>query len=571
MILVLQATLFVPLILELVHPKIKNHKTMKNIFIIIISIILSLNLTAQVIFSEDFQNGFSANNWEVEAEWQVGNRTTASSQDFSIPAHTFFAVFNDDILGLGNISAGSIISPKIDISAYDEVLLSFDAYFINGDYEGDETAKVLIRHADSTNWLTLHEMEGDEDWQTINLYLERSVFGDNIQIAFAYDDGGGWNYGYCVDNIQIGQVPDFLLNVQLKNGDFYTKSTPRQLTEPLEFIHVFDNIGTMAVSDMTAEFIVKHNFQTVFRDTFLMNTIPANSSYRDTFRFMPTELGKYTFQFKMSHEELGTNFYLKVLINYFELTETELAKDDGERDAIIGFVYGDPNWYGYYGSEFRLFEKDTLEGISAYMSSETAGTYNLTVNAMDETGIPNVELFHSDPIPIPANTEGWAYFELPSELILQSGNYVFAVGQDTIQGVLGHGFDVDTNNEGYWITSPVAGGGYPWLNLTEDYNPTLMIRPHFRAAQIVSDLNEIELSRTVNVYPNPTQEHLTIALAKDKKRPNRVKIFTVNGKKVIDRVFPTDQTIGISHLAAGVYFLQLEWQEGIEMVKIIKH
>ena len=55
--------------------------------------------------------------------------------------------------------------------------------------------------ADSV-WTELADLSGTNEWQKVEINLS-AYAGQVIQIAFSYLDGGGWNYGYAVDDIEI--------------------------------------------------------------------------------------------------------------------------------------------------------------------------------------------------------------------------------------------------------------------------------------------------------------------------------------------------------------------------------
>lgn len=424
-------------------------KTITLFFSLALLLLQISHLRCQILFHEDFESGFGPNGWQVGEGWATGASSEISSQSFQIPSHTIFAAINDDGAGPGVTSSDAIVTPRIDLEGAGIVLLTFDCYFLNGDYEGaDETAKVLISTDSMATWTELLDINGTSQWQSITILLGDDYVDEKINIAFDYHDGGGWNYGFCVDNVKVEPAPDYFAQVGFDFEQPYTVLTPNQM-RPMTFIHKFENFGTQTLSDIRFIFRVRMGATLIHQDTQFLASIASGVFIMDTTTYLPTAFGKYTFQFLASHPELGTNFYSRALVNTFELSGTDMAKDDGERDVSIGMSFGDPNWYGYYGSEFDLVSSDTLAGISVFMATSTAGSFNLLVNVKDELGAPTVELFHSEPIPIGAGFNGWVYYPLPSPLPLSAGNYVFAVGQDTVQGIMGHGFDTDRQNLGY--------------------------------------------------------------------------------------------------------------------------
>lgn len=525
----------------------------------------------QVLFYEDFEAGFEPNGWIAEPGWATGTSAELSSDFFEIPPYTRFAGINDDIAGENGSSVGAIISPQIALEGADFVLLTFDCYFINGDYEDfDETAKVLISTDSMETWTELLDVGGATQWQSLSIPLGEGYIGQNIHLAFAYDDGGGWNYGFCVDNVQLAVPLEYQANVRSDLEQAYTLLTPNQ-SRPLTFVEDFENLGAQALEDIQRVFRVRLNNALVHQDTQFLATVAPGAVLSDTIVYQPTDLGRYTFQFLASHPELGENFHAKVLVNAFELSATDLAKDR-QRGISIGMSFGDPSWYGYYGSEFDLVNPDTLVGISVFMTTNTAGSFNLLVNVKDEEGLPTIELFHSEPIPIGAFFNNWVYFPLPEPMPLDAGNYVFAVGQDTIQGIMGHGFDNNRNNPGYWITSPVAGGGYPWTTYTTGVNHTLMIRPRFPVQTVVSTSSPLPEANDLLLYPNPFSDELTVHLRRDYAHPLNLQVFDLAGRQVFSTLIQgnTPTVLGLEGLPSGVYVARVF--DGVRLMegKVVK-
>ena len=162
---------------------------------------LSVLSAQEVLLEVDFEDGLPA---EMTADpvWSVGNAAQLGSQAFPIPANTNFIAVNDDDAGPNVDSDGRVVSPAIDLSMVEGASLSFEAFFVNGDYDADEEAKVLLSTDGGANWEELLNMDGSAEWQEFLLPLN-DYAGDTVQIAFEYLDGGGWNYGMAVDNIVL--------------------------------------------------------------------------------------------------------------------------------------------------------------------------------------------------------------------------------------------------------------------------------------------------------------------------------------------------------------------------------
>ncbi len=177
-----------------------------------IAFMLSLAFTMQAqVFSEDFEGG-EPSGWFAESGWQFGTAASLSSQYYTIPTTGNVYAANDDALGGAGSATGRLVTSKIDLSGVDpetSLILSFDGFFVNGDWEAaDETAGV-VASSDGIVFNTIGEIVDGaaqtNEFEAMTRYqftLEGYAGGD-LYVGFDYSDGGGWNYGFAIDNVQI--------------------------------------------------------------------------------------------------------------------------------------------------------------------------------------------------------------------------------------------------------------------------------------------------------------------------------------------------------------------------------
>ena len=79
----------------------------------------------------------------------------------------------------------------------------------------------------------------------------------------------------------------------------------------------------------------------------------------------------------------------------------------------------------------------------------------------------------------------------------------------------------------------------------------------------ISEEEQIEMT----VFPNPADDVITITTAQ--QLLNQVTFYDVNGQLVESHVNPLN-TINVSHLPAGVYFIEVTTNDGVAQQKIIK-
>jgi len=173
---------------------------MKKFFTLLVLFSVVLGLNAQSYFSEDFEAG---NQLTMDTEWYQGTAAGLASEYFNPGENeTNFIGINDDALGENAPPvAGSRASfGPIDLSSAENPFLSFDAFFVNGDFNADETLKVYFSY-EGENYFELLDVAASS-WARQAVRLDLFI-GRDIWLAFEYDDGGVWNYGACIDNITV--------------------------------------------------------------------------------------------------------------------------------------------------------------------------------------------------------------------------------------------------------------------------------------------------------------------------------------------------------------------------------
>ena len=227
---------------------------MKKLFtLLVVVLIASLNVNAQS-WSEDFESGTLPSGWTIESDatdggWLFGS--DLSSGAFPVPAHTNYAGTNDDACNCDK-SNESLVTHSFDIPSVGVSVLSFEYFFVDGDYQGaDETAKVLISTDAGTSWTELMDLPAVGEWTIQSIFLDNYA-GETVLISFRYDDGGGWNYGFTIDDISVSELDDYnLVAEELITPEIYT-------TEDGGFPITcsFVNYGLLEVTDFTFHYQV---------------------------------------------------------------------------------------------------------------------------------------------------------------------------------------------------------------------------------------------------------------------------------------------------------------------------
>lgn len=388
------------------------------------------------------------------------------------------------------------------------------------------------------------------------------VFGDASQFGNFDENGKVYEWSY--------EESPYLTNVVLNRRPTYTINTPRHL-EDMTFEYTIQNVGTADLENVSADVGVLQDGVDVVFDVLELPTIAVDTSGFITNTYQPTAFGAYIYFLSLSQDSLGLSFYQDQ--RQFELSPTTMAKDDGSVDNGYGFGFGDPSWYGYYGSEFQLTQADTLTSITVLVASEEEdATFNLSLTSFNELGEPNAApFFKTEPLAVSDAVELVYTYEFDEPIVVPS-RFILAAGQDSLQGIVSFGFDENIRNEGYWIVSPVAGGGYPWSN-PEQSLPTLMIRPHFTAAQILTSTQDIQAPTwDVQVYPTIFNEHLIVKANHPNYQNLELQLFDSNGKLLINKQIrdQVELSKGLESLPSGMYMLRIVAEDIQHTTKLMK-
>lgn len=162
-----------------------------------------------VYVSEDFNAGALPTGWtRTQAAgsdgWEFGSPAALSSPAFTIPTQTGnVAGANDDDCNC-NASADYLISPSFTITPATPATVKLDAYFGGLTYQGaTESAFVRVSTDGGNTWTSVFTIPGNiNSWQTY--FVDISAYaGQTINVGFHYNDGGGWTYGFGLDNVEI--------------------------------------------------------------------------------------------------------------------------------------------------------------------------------------------------------------------------------------------------------------------------------------------------------------------------------------------------------------------------------
>ncbi len=179
----------------------------RNVHVDDLSLVASWDAPRMTLLAEDFEgNLFPPAGWQMHTHNPTGWFTSVdgNSPYFPIPAHTKYALTNDDAAGPGmDACCDYLITPAVDLSICPGFKLSFDSYF-NGNHE--EKATVEMSTDNGVSWILLREMTHYPNWKSIIIDLSPwSGLGglSSVMFAFHANDQGGQASGWAVDNVRV--------------------------------------------------------------------------------------------------------------------------------------------------------------------------------------------------------------------------------------------------------------------------------------------------------------------------------------------------------------------------------
>ncbi len=217
------------------------------------------------ILLEDFEQGVLPAGWTnisqaTDGGWLFGTSNQLSSSYFSIPPHTKITATNDDKC---NCDKGDewLITPAMTFAGTANVFLSFDAFYYDGTYNNaKEKAYVKISTDGGTTWTTVFTLPGSSTWTTYDIDLSAYAGQTNVKIGFNYQDGGGWLFGWALDNVKVYQpamgvdlaVSTVLVGKEDPRPVFV--GFPKYVTGmPLTVLATVSNKGTQPITSFTIQ------------------------------------------------------------------------------------------------------------------------------------------------------------------------------------------------------------------------------------------------------------------------------------------------------------------------------
>lgn len=202
---------------------------MKKLLLSAAALLVGMGAFAQgqsVLYTYDFNSGIPAG-WDnsqtlaTDGGFQAGTAAAISSQYFTIPDPGSAIIGTNDDDCNCNKSADYLITEAYDLSAYSILHATFQSFYFDAAYQGaQETGEFLYSTDGGSTWTSLGDMvPSTTGWTTQYFDLSPACGNSNVQFAFLYGDGGGWNYGMGLDDFTIFAPYNFDAAVESVNFD----------------------------------------------------------------------------------------------------------------------------------------------------------------------------------------------------------------------------------------------------------------------------------------------------------------------------------------------------------------
>ena len=502
--------------------------------------------------TEDFQDGLPST-WSMNGAWEAGTASAVSSQYFNVPGTSGVLCLNDDELATGNSDDGSVQTPEIDLSDFSTVVLSFDAYFLDGDYEANEEASVSISTNSGSSWTELLNLSGSGSWQ--NILVNLSDYSDeSVMISFDYTDGGGWEYGFAIDNFLLSSPEDD--NAVLSLSSNSSLQVISSLGEEVEFDFEVVSWGANDLSDFTFNYSLDggDNFQSMSSSSTLsiedseIFTISVGEGVYDFSAYVENSDGDVV------SETMSINLVVNPPVPNFTLTDTE-----GKVHTLHEYLSsGDMVLLDFFASWCGPCEVSTPEVNSVW---EDFGSGNSSFQVLGLTTEP------TDDNTV-VNNLGWGA-EYP-KFAYESTNDLMYTHYNALYGENGIPLFIlicpDTDNPGFSEVSWSAVG-WPGPQALE----TAILDCN---SSILSIDSEIEES-LISLFPNPASSNSTLKINSDEK----VNVEVVNsiGQKVFEfysesNLESKSVEIPVETFSAGMYSVNVKVGDEFisEILNVIK-
>ena len=643
-----------------------NKQTMKKIYISICALAISVSAIAQSsldaftvakgkksnksilmnaeksapFWSEDFANGIPATWPNSTAPWEYRGASTSPSNSTgsqgayasagnpiaSATASNGFIIFDSDFYDNNGVAGafgtgmyptphnGDLRTDMIDMSAYADVLLTFNSYyrtFAGQAFVDFYVAGVFVERVQVHANIAVNDATFTDEIALVRVPF--SVVGNSdVQMSFVFEGSTNSNNGFTgyyfwqIDDLTLAETPANIIEIEdvviggfwldyanysglgfngIVGLDYTVTPTSQLANHPYVIEGVLRNSGA---SDQ--ESILRY-------ETYGTGTYSGASASTSVLAFSPTNtvdsvivtttpplspaIGGYGIAIWGESDSSGVITTVSdTTYKMMEISEYIYAKDLGEANSNNSWILGGPGDQWHFTTRFEMYADEVLSALRVYITDESvvgsevkAILYELDTNVAAASG-GVVLLDESDNYTITSGDLGsWVDIPFVSPINLFNG-YAYEFGIAGFQHPTDSVYIGTTDNSlyngehslfdefGLNPNDPANLGTPTWYYLTR----APMVRMNFDPTLIagVSDVKQ----NVFNTFPNPTNGIFTIELEANKKYD--VTVNNAIGQTVISTTTRgMNTTIDLSKFGKGVYTVELKNNNSAYVEKVI--
>ena len=183
----------------------------RNLYVDALTLVATWDEPLAIAVMEDFEGAtFPPAGWQALTQNTTGwyATTNGSSGSWTIPAHTKYAVTNDDADN-GDGCCDYLITPEMDWTDLPSYRLNFSSFY---DGAFSQSAYVEISTDAGATWTVINTLSPATSWVDLEIDLAQYSGANGLSsvwLAFHADDNGAWASGWAVDDVAIssGGVP----------------------------------------------------------------------------------------------------------------------------------------------------------------------------------------------------------------------------------------------------------------------------------------------------------------------------------------------------------------------------
>ncbi len=536
------------------------------------------------IWTDDFS---TPSNWVISTpngtgSWVIG--TNGPAGGFAIPAITSttalngFALFDSDLDCSGNQVTNLTTKFPINLDSQAGVLLRFEQY-----YRRFADSTFVYVSSDSINWVkfAVNETLANNDFSALDFTINPDVQELNISSVAANQDSvwirfqffspntlgatAGCAYAWMIDDVSIDVPPAF--DAELVDLEFTQSGCGLSATDTIAAF--VKNNGAQSISGFYVNYLT-------FDGVSIISS--ASQKYNDTIASGATARIEFTTTADFS----AVGQYL--LISW---VDSILGDANGLNDSLFALI-DNVQPIAVEPTYTQGFEAtDDLTGWVVFDNDGDAATWTLSA-ATPRTGTScaskaasatNDDWLFSNCVTLNADSNYTLTFYIRPGAVNTVQNFEVTVGSDANPLAV-----IST----YAVANPTATG-YTYVKVpltipaTGLYNLGFHIgstgsAPTFKVDDIeltsmLVGVNNQKLDANVNVYPNPANNDVTVAIRHTETADYTVTITDVLGRtvKTIDanNVTATDLNIDLSSEANGVYLVKVQSGNAVKSSKLV--